>query len=147
MSRVHPSIDTRVGLSFKFMIDIDDEVAGVFTECSGLTATIAVDEWEEGGLNGYKHRLPARTSYENLKLSQAVFASVDLYNWFLSVSRGELVRKAISIVLVDAAGAEVRRWNFDGAFPVKWTGPSLKVDANEVAIEALEIAHNGLIER
>jgi phage tail-like protein len=58
---------------------------------------------------------------------------------------GVVQRKNGSIVLLDDAGAEKVRWNFHDAWPTKWTGPSFNATGNEVAIEALEIAHEGLV--
>jgi phage tail-like protein len=58
---------------------------------------------------------------------------------------GEVQRKNGSIVLLDDTGAEQRRWNFREGWPTKWTGPSLNATGNEVAIETLEIAHEGLV--
>ena len=137
--------DVAIGLGFSFMVEIDGSVQGIFTECGGLTATISVEKWEEGGLNTHAHQFPGRMSYDNISLKQAVFASTDLYDWFLEVARGELARKPISIILADSEGSEVRRWDFSDAFPVKWSGPALNVTSNDAAIETLEFAHAGLI--
>jgi phage tail-like protein len=142
---VYPSTDTAIGLGFRFMVEVEGTIQGVFTECAGLVATVAVEKWEEGGLNTYVHQFPGRTSFENLKLKQAVFASTELYDWFLEVAAGGRARKPISVILADSEGKEVRRWEFTGAFPIKWEGPALKVDSNEAAVESLEFAHAGLI--
>jgi len=137
--------DVAIGLGFSFMVEIDGSVQGIFTECGGLTATIAVEKWEEGGVNTHAHQFPGRATFENISLKQAVFASTDLYDWFLEVAQGTLARKPISVILADSEGAEVRRWEFSDAFPVKWTGPALNVTSNDAAIETLEFAHAGLI--
>jgi phage tail-like protein len=57
---------------------------------------------------------------------------------------GKLTRKNISIVLLSDAGEEVLRFNFRNAWPVKWSGPNLNAEASDVAIETLELAHEGL---
>jgi phage tail-like protein len=57
---------------------------------------------------------------------------------------GTVERKDGSIVLVDDTGKEKVRWNFVKGWPTKWTGPSVNAAGNEVAIETLEIAHEGL---
>ena len=145
MALVSTTTDTAIGLGFRFKVQIDTTVEGIFTECGGLTATIAVEKWEEGGLNTHAHQFPGRVTYENLTLKQAVFASTQFYDWFLKVARGELARKPISVILSDSEGKDVRRWEFADAFPVKWSGPPLKADSNDAAIESIEFAHAGLI--
>ena len=147
MTDVVASADGAIGLSYAFQLEFDGQVHGSFTECEGLSATIEVDEWQEGGLNGYTHLLPARTVYENITLKQAMFASYEFYAWFMLVSQGRLARKPISIFLRDSQGETIRHWDFDRAFPVKWTGPSLSIDSNDAAVEVVEFAHAGLLPR
>jgi phage tail-like protein len=57
---------------------------------------------------------------------------------------GKVERKNGSIVLCNDAGEEKIRWNFTEAWPTKWTGPSFKASGNEVAIEAVDLAHEGI---
>jgi phage tail-like protein len=57
---------------------------------------------------------------------------------------GKLARKNMSVVLLNDAGEEVLRFNFTNAWPVKWSGPNLNAETNEIAIETLEITHEGL---
>jgi len=59
--------------------------------------------------------------------------------------RGTVQRKQVSVVLMSSSGDEKRRWKLQNAYPVKWSGPDLKATASEVAIETLELAHEGLI--
>jgi len=56
----------------------------------------------------------------------------------------ENVRKNGSIVLMDETGEEKLRWNFVNGWPTKWTGPSFNATSNEIAVETLEIVHEGL---
>jgi phage tail-like protein len=103
-----------------------------------------VNEYEEGGLNGYVHKLPGRVKYSDLTLRHGSAGSEALWDWYLGVCQGQVVRKNISIVLFDPAGQEVRRWSFNGAYPIKWTGPQFNAAEGKVAIETLVIAHQGL---
>ncbi|WP_442939736.1 phage tail protein [Nostoc sp.] len=57
---------------------------------------------------------------------------------------GQFQRQNGSVVLLDNTCTERWRWNFSNAYPVKWAGPDLKADVNTVALETLELAHNGL---
>ena len=145
MSQVFTSEDWRVGVSSQFVIEIENEVTGVFIECSGLEVQVEVDTWEEGGANGFVHQFPSRMRYGNLTLKKAVFAAAELHQWLLRVGSGRRERHPISIVLRAPDGEQVRRWDFDRAFPVKWSGPGLKADGAETAIESIEFVHEGLI--
>ena len=145
MGEVFTTDDWKIGLSSRFLIEIENEVTGVFTECSGLEATLAVDTWEEGGANTYVHQFPSRMSYGNLTLKKAVFASASLQEWLFRVSRGQRDRQPISIILYAPDQSEARRWDFDRAFPIKWSGPTLSADSSDAAIESIEFVHAGLI--
>ena len=70
----------------------------------------------------------------------------DLYDWHRQWATGDpsAARKSGSIVLLDRQGQEKARWNFTRAWPSKWTGPTLSAEASDVAIESLELVHEGL---
>ena len=67
-----------------------------------------------------------------------------LWDWHAKAMAGNVERHTISIILRDVAGAEQIRWTIKNAWPTKWTGPTLDASANDVSIEALELAHEGL---
>jgi phage tail-like protein len=69
----------------------------------------------------------------------------DLYRWYVKAMQGEIQRQNISIMVYDSRGKEVQKWDLQRAFPCKWTGPDLKTDQGAVAVETVEIAHEGLI--
>ena len=71
--------------------------------------------------------------------------STKLWDWFKKVLKGEPNRKPMTIIMFDPQGKRKRTWNFNRAFPVKWTGPALKANGNEIAIETMEFAHEGLL--
>ena len=128
---------------FKVKLEIDKVIEAGFSECSGLQVETEVEEIREGGLNEYMHRLPKGSKYVNLTLKHGMTDSDVLWNWYKDVINGTVKRKLVSVLLLDGEGNEKWRWNCQGAYPVKWTGPELKADASAVAIETLEIAHNG----
>ncbi len=68
----------------------------------------------------------------------------ELWEWRTEAMDGKVARKSGSIILLDDAGDEKMRWNFVAGWPSKWTGPSFNATGNEVAIETLEITHEGL---
>lgn len=130
--------------AFNFLIEIRGLVVGGFSNVSGLQAETEVEEYREGGLNDYVHKLPKVTKYSNLTLKRGFTDSRELWDWYQTVINGQFQRRNGSIILLDQAGNEKWRWNFSQAYPVKWIGPEFSANSNAVAIETLEIAHNGL---
>jgi phage tail-like protein len=119
-------------------------VAG-FSECSGLDATIEIMDYREGGVNDYVHKFATRTSYSNLTLKHGViYLYDDLWTWHNAWVRGSGTRKDGLIVLLDESRSPAKVWKFRRGIPTKWVGPSLNATQSSVAIESLEIAHEGL---
>ena len=116
----------------------------VFSEVSGLAIEMAVEEVEEGGNNGFVHRLPGRCKVSNLTLKRGMTRSNEFLKWVLEVAQGKIVPRNLSVILYDIEGKEFIRWNFSGAYPIKWMGPQCKSDDSATAIETLELAHKGL---
>src|SRR6266481_4233346 len=132
-------------LSFNFVVEIDGLVAGGFSEVSGLQAEAEIQEYREGGVNEYIHKRAGPIRYpSNLTLKRGISDPTALWSWYSDVMQGTIERKNVSIVLMDSAGDEKRRWNFQQAYPVKWTGPELRAAVAEIAFESVELAHDGL---
>jgi phage tail-like protein len=87
-----------------------------------------------------------RSKYKNIILKRGLDEGQDLYRWYVKAMNGEIQRQDISIMIYDSRGTgkPVRTWNLHRAFPCKWTGPDLKADKGAIAVETLEIAHEGL---
>ncbi|QWH88421.1 phage tail protein [Bacillus toyonensis] len=131
--------------SFSFLVEIDNLVVGGFSEVSGIQVETEMEEFREGGLNEYVHKLPKVSKYSNLILKRGITDSTVLWDWYQNVVAGKIERKNGSIILLNFNGSENWRWNFIQAYPLKWIGPDLKADNYAIAIETLEIAHNGFI--
>ena len=131
-------------VNFNFLIELDGITRGAFQECSGFDSTIDVIEHREGGDNTTPRKLPGMTKYSNIVLKWGLTDSHDLYDWHKQTVQGQIERKNGSIVLLNRGGEEVKRWNFMRAWPTKWDGPDLNAEGNDVAIETLELAHEGL---
>ncbi len=120
---------------------------GHFLECTGLKSTADVFEIVEGGLNGRTHKRPGYSRWQNITLRYATNASTLLLEWrdrCLQDQFTDRTRYSGSIMLKNNHGDIVRRWHFTGAWPVGWEGPALKGMGSELAVEMLEIAHDGL---
>lgn len=131
-------------LGYRFLVEIEGLVVGGFSEVTGLQAETEVEEVREGGVNGAVLRLPKATKFPNLVLKRGITDSDALWHWYQEVVDGYVNRQGGAVILWDEEGQEVWRWEFEGAYPVKWVGPDLKADGNAVAIETLELVHNGL---
>jgi phage tail-like protein len=134
----------------KFVFTLDGLTIGAFTEVSGLSVLIEVEELAEGGQNQYTHRLPGRLKWPNLVLKRGITDSDNLFEWLQSCSgeglngAGNKVRRRNgAVTLLDAAGEPVRSWKFTDAYPVKWTGPRLSASSRDLAVEELEVCHCG----
>ncbi len=131
-------------LAYKFWVELESEVVGGFSECSGLQVEAQVDEWLEGGDNMTILKFPGRTRYGNLTLKHGFSMNPDLWLWFMRVLKGTFERRPLTVMIFDpSAGA--RLWTFANAFPVKWVGPELRANNNAIAIETVEFAHEGLL--
>jgi len=130
--------------NYNFLIEIDGITRAAFHEVSGFDSTIDVIEHREGGDNISPRKLPGQTKYSNIVLKWGLSIDTDLVTWHQQAVDGDIQRKNGSIVLLDRRGQEVARWNFVNAWPSKWTGPSLNAEGNDVSIETLELAHEGV---
>jgi phage tail-like protein len=132
--------------SFDFLVEIDGITRASFQEASGFDSAIDVTEYREGGDNETLRKLPAKTKFSNIVLKWGTADDNDLYDWHMQWVKGDPAaqRKNGSVVLLDRQGNEKIRWNFVRAWPVKWTGPSFNAKGSDIAIETLEIAHEGL---
>jgi phage tail-like protein len=116
----------------------------VFTEVSGLQVEMQVTEYQEGGNNGFIHRLPGPVKVSNITLKRGLTTSNDFFKWCMEVATNKVRRRHLSVLMYDTKGTEVVRWNFHNAYPVKWVGPSFTSTSTATAIETLELAHEGL---
>jgi phage tail-like protein len=128
----------------RFYVEVNGIPQAVFTEVSGLQVETTLMDYEEGGNNGFVHRLPSRTKVGNVTLKRGMTKSNEFYKWYMETVSGKASRRNVSVIMYDSTGVMLCRWNFDKAFPVKWVGPQLSADGKNVAIETLELAHSGL---
>jgi len=126
--------------NFRFRVEIDGIVQAGFTECLGLGSHIEVVEIREGAdPTSATRKVPGRVTYPDIVLKFGVTASRELYDWHKGLINGQVQRKNGSVVLLDSQGQEAVRWNFFGAWPSKFDGPTLNAKGNDIAIESLTI--------
>jgi phage tail-like protein len=130
--------------TFNFAVEIEGLLVGGFTEVSGLDSDVEVEEYAEGGVNGFVHKLPGRTRYSNLVLQHGLTSVSALWNWYYNTTQGAIQRRNGTIMLLDPQQIPVMWWNFRNALPVRWAGPAFNATSDEVGVESLELAHEGL---
>jgi phage tail-like protein len=130
--------------AFNFRVEIDGVARAAFREVGGLESETAVIEYRAGGEPTTVRKLPGLTKYANIVLRRGITQDAELWNWRQTVVQGNVDRRNGSVILLDDDGTEVLRWNFFHGWIAKWEGPALNAQANEVAIETIEIAHDGL---
>lgn len=133
--------------TFKYLIELEGISVAAFQECAGLTLEREVETYAEGGLNEYVHILPGRMgggAKGNITLKRGVTESHALWNWYQKgVQDGNVKQVNASILLINLAGEVVRRWDFTNVIPIKWIGPDLKADSDQIAVETLELGIRG----
>ena len=136
--------------SATFLVEVDGVEIGRFSEITGLEVTVETEEIQEGGQNSFVHKLPGRMSWPNIRLKRGITQTDSLITWLqkssgeqFAANKNKLARSTAAITLMGPAGKRIRAWEFDGAFPIKWSGPNFNVESNDMAMEELEIAHHG----
>lgn len=121
--------------------------AGQFSEVTGLGADLEVLAHPEGGRNDYVHQLPVRHTYPRIVLTRGVVRDPGLFFWYQAgMSRSIGARRDGAIVLLTAMGVPAVGWIFRGGLAAAWKGPQLKGGDSAVAVESIEIAHEGLLQ-
>ena len=121
--------------------------AGEFMEVKGLGADLEVTAYPEGGVNDHVHQLPVRHSWGRISLRRGVVRDGGLlWSWYVAgLIQSPGARRDGSIILMTSAGTPAMSWTFHAGLAAKWVGPELNAMQNAVAIEALDIAHEGLV--
>ena len=132
-------------LNFNFRVEIDNVTIAGFSEVEIGGGHVEVVPYREGADRTSAARLlPGRVTYEPVVLRRGFTGDAQLFQWWRELVQGQLDRRNVSIVLLDEQAGEVARWNLRRAWPSKWVGPSLRGLGNEVAIEELQLVHEGI---
>ena len=130
---------------FNFKVELGGRIVAGFREASGLDSSQDPVEYrEEADEVSTARKLPGLNKHSNISLTRGVTDDAKLWEWWKKAMDGKVERMNGSIVLMDDAGEERARWHFVAGWPTKWTGPSFNATSNEVGIETLEIAHEGI---
>ena len=118
---------------------------GIWNKIEGLGFEYQVTEYREGGINGYTHKIIGPAKYTNLRLSRPVDSNSQYLSMWMQSQMVKVVPQTMSISALSSAGEEITTWNLAGVLPVKWTGPTLDIMGNAIAMETLEVAYEQII--
>jgi phage tail-like protein len=130
---------------FNYVIEIDSVPRGGFAEAGGLTADgDAVDYREGTDLRPNVRKLPGLRKYTNITLKRGYTSDRTLWEWYANVVNGVDDRRNVTLVLLNERREAVLRWHAESAWINKIEGPALKASSNDVAMESVELVHEGL---
>jgi len=130
---------------FHFTVEWGGKRVG-FSEVAGLTQENQAIEYRDGSFPEYSSiKMPGLRKFSNITLKRGVVKSDnEFFKWLSTIKLNKVERRNLVISLLNEEHAPVMVWKVLNAFPVKLEGPQLKASGNEVAIESIEIAHEGL---
>lgn len=129
---------------------IFDVAVGGFSEVTGLEMSMQPEEYKEGGRNGEVLKFPNRVAWSNITLKKGIGAGTSLWDWHYGFATGNGKRRdgvivlQTDLLLTGAMRVPNNIWFFRRGLPVKYTAPALNATQSTVAIEAIEIAHEGI---
>lgn len=131
--------------NFRFLVEIDGISQGSFSEATIPDISQDPIEYREGNEPPTMRKIPGLVKYGNVTLKWGITDSMDLYNWRKLVEQGKTkdARKNMAIILLDEEGNPSARWEFSQAWPSKYDAPDLNAKGTDIAIETLEIVHEG----
>ncbi len=131
---------------FHFEVEIGDLGKMVFQEVSGLDVESQPIEYRAGDSKDFSTvKMPGLRNTGNVTLKKGVFAKDDrFWDWYSQIKLNTIKRQSVQISLLDETGSSTMIWQLRNAWPVKITGTDLKSDFDEVAVETIEIAHEGI---
>lgn len=133
-------------VKFSFEVDWGGTQIG-FQEVSGLDIETEPIEYRQGASPDFtKIKMPGMIKFSNITLKRGSFKGDNEYfDWFNSIQLNTVERRTITISLLDDSGSPAITWKINKAFPMKIQSTDLKAEGNEVAVESIEICHEGLV--
>lgn len=140
-----PATRTDPFMAGNFLVSIGDTEPTAFSEVLGLEGSIDVVEYRNGNMTeNTPTKLAGLNRYSNVTLKRGLTQDATLWAWFNNAVTGNLMRETVTITLRDQSDNPVLVWRLKNAWPCKWAGPVLVANSSDVAIETLEIAHEGI---
>lgn len=130
--------------AYNFKLIVDRVAEGRFCRVEGLGLRVDKISYREAG-NSVERAVPGRVTHSPVKLCYGLTSSVELWDWLNTIVSGQVDRRLVHIAVLNSQGtAEVMRWTLSNAWPMEWHGSILDASINDLAIECLVLAHEGL---
>lgn len=132
---------------FRFLVILGSQDTAVsFQEVSGLETETQVIEYRHSNSKQFSTvKMPGIAKYGNVTLKRGVFTKDNnFFKWYDEIKMNTIKRATVTIQLLNENGKPTMTWTLTNAWPTKITGVDLKSDGNEVAVDTLELAHEGL---
>ena len=131
---------------FRFSVDWGSQTDIAFQEVSGLETESQIIEYRASNSKAYSPiKMPGIAKYGKVTMKRGIFVADNrFWDWYKQINMNTIERQTVTIKLLDEKGTPVMTWTLKNAWPTKITATDLKSDANEVAIDTIEIAHEGL---
>ncbi|AAR34303.1 phage tail protein [Geobacter sulfurreducens] len=132
--------------NFRFLVEIDGIVQAGFSEVTVPDTSTDVVEYREGSEEPRLRKLSGLNKFGNVTLKWGTTDSLEFFNWRKLVMQGKMkdARKNMAVILMDEEGNPAARWEFENAWPNKYDPADLNAKGNDVAIESVEIVHEGM---
>jgi len=147
--------DARLGTSMRFHVVVDDIDLGGWATCKGLSVNFESKAINEGANYEYQVILPERVQYAPIVLTRAMtqqdsatvqrWLSQVVRQWYDGMSPTDYLARTAKISLLDAFNGEVASWTLRSIYPKRWSGPDLNAGGHDVAVETLELVHEGFL--
>ncbi len=132
--------------NYRFLVEIDGLVQAGFKEVTIPDSSQDPIDYREGSDQPTVRKIPGLIKYGNISLKVGITDSMELYNWRKLVEDGKTddYRRNMAIILINEQGDPTGRWEFSDAWPTKYDAPDLNATDNNIAIEAIDIVHEGM---
>ncbi len=142
-----PGLSPETHLGFRYQVMSAKVPISIFNEVVLPTLTMETEDVKEGGQNKYTHKLPGRINAGTVKLKQGIVHVDLMMKWYVDVMTKQKYGKQqemLIIVQYSALFIPLRIWQFENAYPIKWTGPQLQSGQSAAIVEEFEFAHSGV---
>ncbi|HZS37282.1 MAG TPA: phage tail protein [Polyangia bacterium] len=130
---------------YMFKVELGGVIQAQFKTCAGLDSARSAVKYREGTETSLASRqLGGLVNVTNITLAHGITSESSLWDWYNDVANGKIARRDIAIVLFDDLQNERIRWTVKNAWPTKWSGPSFDATSDAIAIETLELVHEGV---
>jgi len=135
-------------IAFQFGIDVGGNITGYFSECNGLGSENEIVEHKVIDKDGHEliQKIPGRLKWNDITLKRGITDNLQIWEWRDKVVNGKMkdARTNCSIIMFDRDYVPAAQWDLVNAWPSKVTGPELKSDSNDFAVEELVLVHEGM---